>query len=451
MRLVNRPRTAFERTALASGLLTQEQLDEALAALVPAADRATGQLEVALGEEQLVEKLVEMGRLNLWQAKQLRDGRTRFTLGPYRIIDSLGRGGMGQVFKGEHQVLGRIVAIKVLPREKSTEEAVSNFRREIRAQARLDHPNLVRALDAGEDASVHFLVTEYVPGSDLRKLVRRKGPLTMQAAASIVSQAAAGLQHAHARGIIHRDIKPGNVLVTPDGHAKVSDLGLAGWLEGTGEEDPRLGKIVGTADYVSPDHIRFPWEPTPAWDIYSLGCTLYYAVTGKVPFPRGTTADKVRAHLERQPIDPRRLNHKLDAAFVEVMAEMLAKDPAERIPTAADVMARLAPWTVSPDAMAIGLHPVEAPRSVGSPDQETQDDLPEAMDDAAVAPPGWTGSQTQGLVRSPLSKRIPRQPEPKLSEPEEPPDMLAPLVFLVLLPAGFIATMALVWWLVAGG
>ena len=206
----------------------------------------------------------------------------------------------------------------------------------------------MRALDADEDNNVYYLVTEYVPGCDLRKLVRRNGPLSMQDAASIISQVAAGLQHAHQQGLIHRDVKPGNVLVTPDGHAKLSDLGLAGPLAGSDESDPRHGKIVGTADYLSPDHIKAPWEPTPAWDIYSLGCTLYYAVTGKVPFPHGTTAEKARAHCERLPLDPRRLNRTLEASFVETLAEMMAKDPAERIPSAAEVIQRLTPWTTNP-------------------------------------------------------------------------------------------------------
>ena len=278
-------------------------------------------------DQQLADRLVEMGLLNAWQAKQLLDGRTKFNLGPYLIVDSIGQGGMGQVFKARHEKIGRIVAVKVLPRDKSTPEAIASFTREIRALSSLDHPKLVSALDAGEDGNVHYLVTEYVPGMDLRKLVRRDGPLESSAAASIISQVAEGLEYAHAQGIVHRDVKPGNVLVSPEGEAKLSDLGLAGPLGGQSEADPRHGKIVGTADYLSPDHVRDPWNPTPAWDIYSLGCTLYYAVTGKVPFPGGTTADKARAHCELRPLDPRRLNPRLSPDFVEVMADMMAKEP----------------------------------------------------------------------------------------------------------------------------
>lgn len=333
----------FERCALASGLLSEADLQEARAAGRWAGPNGLSP-EPPRTAEELAERLIAMGRLNRWQAKQLLEGRTRFTLGPYRIVDYLGQGGMGQVFKAEHTVLGRTVAIKVLPRSKSTPQAIANFHREIRAQAKMDHPNLVRAFDAGEDGGVHYLVVEYVPGRDLRRLVRQEGPLDMYRAAHIISQVAQGLQYAHSMGMIHRDVKPGNVLVTPEGLAKLSDLGLAGPLGGDAQEDPRFGKIVGTADYISPDQIERPWEPTPAWDIYSLGCTLYYAVTGKVPFPGGTTADKVRAHLTLRPLDPRRLNPSLSAEFVDVMADMMAKDPALRIKTAEEVVVRLTPW-----------------------------------------------------------------------------------------------------------
>ena len=179
-------------------------------------------------------------------------------------------------------------------------------------------------------------MTEYVPGKDLRRLIREDGPLGMAEAAGIVSQVAEGLEYAHGQGFVHRDVKPGNVLVAPDGQAKLSDLGLAGPVDG-GDDDPRHGRIVGTADYLSPDQVRDPWSPSPAWDIYSLGCTLYYAVTGMVPFPGGTTADKVRAHGELRPLDPRRMNARLSPPFVEIIADLMAKEPGQRIASAREV------------------------------------------------------------------------------------------------------------------
>jgi serine/threonine protein kinase len=336
-------RPPFEECAIASGLLTREQLEEARAS-VRWSQGDEADPGAPPSDKQLAERLVEMGVLNAWQAKQLRDGRTKFNLKQYWIIDSLGQGGMGQVFQARDSRSDRIVAVKVLPRHKSTPEAIENFQREIRAMESMNHAKLVAALDAGCDGNVHFLVTEYIPGVDLRKLVRRTGPLNMTAASNIIYQVDEGLAHAHARGMIHRDVKPGNVLVTPGGEAKLSDLGLAEPLANNAETDPRYGKIVGTADYLSPDQIHSPGSPAPAWDIYALGCTLYYAATGKVPFPGGGTADKIRAHLDLRPLDPRRLNPRLTAEFVDVLADMMAKDPASRLPSAEAVMERLRPW-----------------------------------------------------------------------------------------------------------
>jgi serine/threonine protein kinase len=287
--------------------------------------------------------LVEMGVLTAYQADQLKSGRRKLSLGPYIVTDWIAQGGMGQVFKAVHEMMGREVAIKVLPLSKSTPEAIAKFNREIRTQAQLDHPNLVRAYDAGHDGNVHFLVTEYVPGADLRRLVRNEGKLTMQQAAQIISQAALGLEHAHERGLIHRDVKPGNILVTPKGVAKVSDLGLSGWLD-EGRNDPRAGKVVGTPDYLSPEQIKTPAKITPSSDIYSLGCTLYYATTGKVPFPGGTAAEKARRHCEDTPWHPRRFSPDISEEFVEIIADMMEKEPADRIPSAAEVVARLEPW-----------------------------------------------------------------------------------------------------------
>ena len=335
-------KSVFRESAMRSGLVTPEQFDQALAAIHAEPERLPTPVE-EIRDEELAAKLIEMGLLTRYQADQLIAGRTKLNLGPYTITDWIGQGGMGQVFKAVHKMMGRECAVKVLPREKSTPEAIDSFTREIRTQAILDHPNLVRAYDAGHDGNVHYLVTEYVPGTDLRQLVRRQGPLTMQQAAKVIVQAALGLEYAHQRGLIHRDVKPGNILVTPDGIAKVSDLGLSGFIHDA-ENDPRAGKIVGTADYLSPEQIKNPATITSVSDIYSLGCTLYYAISGKVPFPGGTTRDKARRHCEETPWHPRRFNVEVSEEFVEVMADMMEKEPQNRIQTAAEVAARLEPW-----------------------------------------------------------------------------------------------------------
>ncbi len=374
------PLTVFRRSALASGLLTVEQILEAEKSL--RAEHGAVGTWISIDDQTLADRLVEQGLLNRWQAEQLKAGRAKFTLGPYLVIDSIGQGGMGQVFKAEHRLMGRVVAIKVLPRYRSTPAAIASFTREIRAQAQFDHENLVRAFDAGHDGNVYFLVTEYVPGTDLRRLVRVRGKLNMADAATIISQAARALTHAHERGLVHRDVKPGNLLVTPEGKTKVSDLGLAGFLGVDDPDDPRAGRIVGTADYLSPEQITSPGELSPASDIYSLGCTLYYAVTGKVPFPGGTTRDKARRHCEgTPPLNPKRFSPELSDEFVDVIAAMMEKDPKRRIQSAADVVERLAPWAA--DSVTA------QPRDAGPPPVTAEAPLRPIPPSPGDTRPGW--------------------------------------------------------------
>lgn len=338
-------KSVFQHSALISDLVTQEQMKDALDALVDAQRASEGVeiLQVEVSDEQLADQLVYNGVISDYQAEQLKSGRTKFNLGPYVITGWIGQGGMGQVFKGEHMVLGRVSAIKVLPLDKTTDYAISNFHREIKLQARMDHPNLVRAYDAGHDGKVHFLVTEYVPGHDLRRLIRNQGKLTVAEAAGVVMQIAQGLYYAHQQGLIHRDIKPGNILVTEDGTAKLSDLGLSGFVDNE-IEDPRAGKIVGTADYLAPELIRNPREVSTVTDIYSLGCTLYYSITGKVPFPGGSAKEKARRHLNEHPWHPRQFSTDVSEEFVELIADMMEKDPQKRIQSAEEVANRLEPW-----------------------------------------------------------------------------------------------------------
>lgn len=329
-----------------SRLLTQEQLDAVIEDLRGPQGTSPAKV-VEVPDDLLAVKLVKLKLLTSYQAEQLKAGRTKLNLGPYIITDWIGQGGMGHVFKAVHEMMGRESAVKVLPATKATPEAMNAFIREIRTQARLDHPHLVRAEFAGHDGNVHYLVVEYVPGTDLRKLVRTQGKLSMQQAANIIRQAALGLQYAHDQGLIHRDVKPGNILVTPAGVAKVSDLGLSGFMH-EADEDPRAGKIVGTADYLAPEQIRTPLEVSSVSDIYSLGCTLYYAVTGKVPYPGGSPSSKAQRHCEGTPWHPQRFNSEINEEFVELIADMLEKDPKARIQTAGEVAARLEPWAGDP-------------------------------------------------------------------------------------------------------
>jgi eukaryotic-like serine/threonine-protein kinase len=340
----------FAAAALTSGLVSLDQLDYALRVARHRVQHGDLQQLTNVSDPLLAELLVEQQVLTRYQADQLAAGRTKLNLGPYVITDWIGQGGMGQVFKAEHQVMGRPVAVKVLPLSRATHDAMLAFRREIRLQAKLDCLYLVRAFDAGQDGNVHYLVTEFVPGMDLRRLVRKQGRLPVDQAARIIMQAALGLAYAHRQGLIHRDVKPGNILVTPDGQAKVSDVGLAG-VAANLLDDPRAGKIIGTADYLSPEQIRTPLDIAPASDIYSLGCSLYYAVCGKVPFPGGNTSSKLKRHLEDTPWHPRRLAPELSEEFVEIIADMMDKDPKRRIATADEVAARLEAWAADADEL----------------------------------------------------------------------------------------------------
>ena len=343
--------TIFCTSALASGLINPQQLDYAIRVSKHRQSQQGLPANAPLPDRLLADVLIEQQALTPYQADQLLEGRTKLSLGPYTITDWIGQGGMGQVFKAEHDVMGRECAVKVLPRARATQEARDNFRREIRMQAGLDCPYLVRAFDAGQDGNVHYLVTEYVPGMDLRRLVKSSGPLPIQQAAKIIMQAALGLDYAHSKGLVHRDVKPGNILVTPAGDAKVSDVGLAGFAKDL-INDPRAGKIVGTTDYISPEQIRTPLEIKTASDIYSLGCTLYYAVCGKVPFPGGDTTSKLRRHLEETPWHPRQFAIDITEDFVDIIADMMEKDASKRIASAAEVAARLEPWVG--DVMGVG-------------------------------------------------------------------------------------------------
>jgi serine/threonine protein kinase len=234
----------------------------------------------------------------------------------------------------------------------------------------------------------------------------------MAQAASVISQAAQGLGYAHQQGLVHRDVKPGNLLVTPEGLVKVSDLGLAGFLH-EGDDDPRAGKIVGTADYLAPEMITNPKTITPASDVYALGCTLYYAVTGKVPFPGGSTRDKARRHCEETPWHPRQFNSDVADEFVDVIADMMDKDPRRRIQTALEVVDRLKVWAEQHAALP---QPVGTPSRwtappVPNPDRdETVEDLgelapavtPSDVDMSPVVPPSISPAPTS-LATSPIA------------------------------------------------
>lgn len=273
----------------------------------------------------------------------------------YQLLEKLGAGGMGTVYKARHQRLKRTVALKVLPPDRTRDKrAVARFEREMEAVGQLEHPNIVRALDAGEEHGTHYLVMELVDGIDLSQLVRRHGPLAVADACELARQAAAGLQSAHEHGLVHRDVKPSNVMLTAAGQVKVLDLGLALLLaeQPGGEELTGTSQMMGTADYCAPEQVGDSHTVDIRADIYSLGCTLFKLLTGHAPFSGAqfdTAMKKLMAHMMQPVPHVRDLRPDLPAALVEALDRMLAKQPAERYGTPAEVMTAMAPFARDSD------------------------------------------------------------------------------------------------------
>jgi WD40 repeat protein/serine/threonine protein kinase len=274
----------------------------------------------------------------------------------YRVLRLLGRGGMGAVYLAEHLRMGRLVALKVINDDLWRQPgALARFQQEVRAAAQLDHPNLVAALDADQAGDLHFLVMEYVEGRNLADHLAENGPLPLAEAADIARQAALGLQHAHERGMIHRDVKPHNLMRTAAGEIKLLDFGLARLAavpgpdmpagEGTGRTHLTApGTIVGTPDYIAPEQGSDPRGADGRADLYSLGCTLYHLLAGQPPFPEGTVREKLARHAAEEPRSLRELRAEVPKGLAAVVAGLMAKRPEDRFPTPAAAAAALAPY-----------------------------------------------------------------------------------------------------------
>jgi CheY-like chemotaxis protein len=278
--------------------------------------------------------------------------RLGMQLGQYRILGHLGQGGMGTVYKARHVLLSRVVALKVLRPEHTRDRgAVARFRGEMRAAGRLAHPHIVQALDARKVKGMHFLVMEFVDGIDLARMVAQLGPLPVLAACEIARQAALGLQHAHALGLVHRDVKPANLMLTQPGHAKLLDLGLALLRDDRSLAEERPGEyLVGTADYLAPEQIVGGRTVDGRTDLYSLGCTLYELLTGLPPFARfASVAQKLRAHVQTPAPAIRRVRREVPRGVAAVLGRLLAKEPAGRFESAAECAAALEPFAEGAD------------------------------------------------------------------------------------------------------
>lgn len=340
--------------------------------------------------------LIQRGLLTPYQANHLLQGRGQeLVLGSYVLLERLGSGGMGQVFKARNWKLGHVVAIKLLRTERlDSPDAVRRFHREIRAAAQLDHPNIVRTLDADEVNGVHLLVMEFVPGVDLARHVKQHGPASVADACEYARQAALGLHHAHERGIIHRDIKPHNLLLCerPDGSrvVKVLDVGLARVTTTTtdGESVSTLtveGAVMGTPDYIAPEQAMGSHDVDCRTDLYSLGCTLYFLLSGRPPFPSGTLGAKLVRHKIEEPEPIERVRPGIPNVVAAVVRHLMAKQPGDRPANAAEAAAEL-------DAARAGL-PFAAPTPIPvAPENEHEETLDGSRTTARLRPRAPLGS-----------------------------------------------------------
>jgi len=289
--------------------------------------------------EQLAQVLVRRELLSDWQASQLLAGRTSLFLGKYVLIRPLGRGGMGTVFLGRHPTMNRQVALKILSkRVRKDPGSLERFLSEARAVAALNHPNIVQAYDVDNHRDRYYIVLEYVQGHDLREIVQAEGPLSCARAADYIHQACQGLAHAHGRNMIHCDVKPSNLLLSAQGTVKIADLGVARLTAGSEDSSGRKeGKVLGTVDYLAPEQAVKGSDFDHRVDIYSLGCTLYYLLTGRPPFAEGTLAQRIVKHQTQEPPKILDLRPDVHKDLVDICRKMMAKDPDDRFQSVEEV------------------------------------------------------------------------------------------------------------------
>jgi serine/threonine protein kinase len=345
--------------------------------------------------------MVEQGLLTTYQANELGAGRwVGLRVGSYLILDRLGRGGMGQVFLAEHALLGKRVAVKVLSQAlRADPEARTRFAREARAAAALDHPNIVRVFDADPAHDPPYLVMEYVDGVSLQAAVSRGGAFAPGEVAAVGVEVARGLEKAAAVGLIHRDIKPANVLLDRKGTVKILDLGIARFEAEDHSRQHNAGAIVGTLDYLAPEQAVDSSAVDPRADLYALGATLYFLLTGRPPYPTDDVDQKIREKQEKDPTAVHTLRAGMPPGLVAAVHRLLARDPNRRFQTAAEVAAVLAPLAEPGPDFPARLFQDGSSAAEGDPDGTTT--RPRSRT------PG--GSSGPGRNRRPRSRR-PRRP-----------------------------------------
>jgi serine/threonine-protein kinase len=372
------PSTTLVQKLQAHRLLSDEQ------------QRAVADLAVTMPDaSKLTAELVSRGWLTRYQVEELSKGRGRdLVVGPYVLLEPLGRGGMGQVFRARDSVLERVVALKlILPERLGSEQAVQRFQREAKAAARLSHPNIVTIYAAGQVGETFYMAMELLAGCNLAEYLQQRGKLPIHEACDYVRQAAKGLQHAHEKGLVHRDIKPGNLLRTDTGQIKVLDLGLALVLEAT-SLTKKTGAMMGTIDYMAPEQVTDVHKVDIRADVYSLGCTLYHLLTGEVPFDNVHPAARLQIRLQQNPQLIEQLRPDIPAGLAAVVRRMLARQPKDRYSTPGEVAEGLQPFSGVVSRLNSTMVPPTGSATVGPGARAAQADG-KKVDEVSYVPSVW--------------------------------------------------------------
>ena len=393
----------FFKSVLRSGLIDRDTLQAAIIDVPP---------ESREDPQAIADHLIRHGKLSRFQASKLLKGSAKgLLLGNYQILAPLGKGGMGTVYMARDQRNGQLVALKVLPphRARTEERTLVRFQREMELSRRVIHPHVALTYETGEFKGVYYIAMEYIPGKSLYRVVSEEGPMNVPRLAHLGLEVAAALAHAHEQGLIHRDLKPSNILVTPHNHAKILDLGLAIIAGEKGEATILGGQgyIVGSMDYISPEQTYDASKVDGRTDVYGLGCTLYFSLTGQPPFPGGTSTEKIHKHRNDLPPPLPQFRPDLPMDFADIIHRMMAKDPGLRLPSAQAVVEALRPWALTqllqpldrPDDSEFRLA-VEAVQTGEMPTDCSATDLPAVDEQVDVLPMSQALDTANAAIRA---------------------------------------------------